>query len=488
MSIAELRKQSDANRIIKSELMKLKKAEINNPVLQQDLIVDAEIQVDDLNNARRILRKNLSSVMPMDKVDEIISDPNIVDDTNIQLINEKWKEFGRQLKDGTQKLSLDRFKVVFKDFIDKLTNPVDEQQLSKLQFIEQALRDIALEQSRYAPVIEKVINDLKDTNLSIDDVNDILGLVNDNVVNIQEIMVKLDSVKKEDGEEPQEQLPVINNWTLDDILKDSNSLNAQYGRNDKDKVAQYKEQLKQILISSPPEDVKKAISQLKKDELKAYENIITGLSRPKERMQLEPLFNKMNPVVREFRNNKLQEYLASNIEPNEARQKTLDDSKAMFGYGLKNISSVVEFGALHLNMNKLKNENKLKLTYKNGNALKEIKLTTVSDKFIDMVMDIVNGKKFSDRKFSMLPEDEKYLYQVMLKKSKLAGDLDVRLDKLTSSTIDELKNEWELTLGQINSGNDSPTLIKRAKELIKIFMDKKMISKSEGLKMLMNIN
>ena len=120
--------------------------------------------------------------------------------------------------------------------------------------------------------------------------------------------------------------------------------------------------------------------------------------------------------------------------------------------------------------------------------MKEIKLTTVSDKFIDMVMDIINGKKFSDRKFSMLPEDEKYLYKVMLKKSKLAGEVDVRLDTLNSSTIDKLKNEWELTFGIINSGNDSPALIKRAKELIKIFMDKKMISKSEGLNILMNIN
>lgn len=487
MSIAELRKQSNANRIVKAELMKLKKAEINNPALQQDLLVDSNIQVDDLNEARRILRKNLSSVVPMDKVDEIISDPNIVDDSNIQLINEKWKEFGRQLKDGTQKLSLDRFKVVFKDFIDKLTNPVDEQQLSKLQYIEQALRDVALEQSNYAPQIEKVINDLNDTNLSIGDVNDILALVNDNVIDLQDIIVKINSVKQDDEEVPEpQQGPVIKKWTLDDIREDSRNLIRDYGNDYQNKITPLKAQLKQILISAPPEDVQQAISQLEEAELKAYNNAILGLSNPKERKQLNPLLRNLNPVVREFRNNKLQEYLASNIEPNEARQKTLDDSKAMFGYGLKN--QVIEFGALHLNVNKLKNENKLKLTYKNGNALKEIKLTTVSDKFIDMVMDIINGKKFSDRKFNMLPEDEKYLYQVMLKKAKLAGDLDVRLDKLNSSAIEKLKNDWELVIGEINSGNDSPALIIRAKVLVKTFMEKKMISKSEGLKMLMNIN
>lgn len=500
-SIAEIRRQADASRIIKGELVKLKKEEVTNPALQKDLLISADIQVDDINEAKRILRKNLSTIMPMEKIDEIVSDPNLVDDSNIQLINESWKEFSRQLKDGTGKLSLDRFKVVFKKFVDELKDPVDEQQLSKLQYIEQALRDIALEQSKYAPQIEKVINDLNDTNLSLSDINDIIGMVNESVINLQDITEKINGVKKEDDDndnpnperdiiDPNELDPNVVEialWTDDDIKKESTNLIRDYGKDYANKITPLKEQFKQFLISAPPEDVQNAIDKLRDAELKAYNDAIRGLSKPKERLQLNTLLPKINPVVREFRNNKLEEYLANNMKPNEAKQRSLEDSKSMFGYGMK-MNPLVEFGVLMLNINKLKNENKLKLTYKNGSALKEIKLTPVSDKFIDMVMDILQGKKFSDRKFSLLTEDEKYLYKIMLKKAQLAGDLDVRLDKLTSSSVDKLKNDWELVIGEINAGNDSPQLIKRAKELVKMFMDKRMISKTEGLNMLMNIN
>ena len=53
--------------------------------------------------------------------------------------------------------------------------------------------------------------------------------------------------------------------------------------------------------------------------------------------------------------------------------------------------------------------------------------------------------------------------------------------------MEKLKNEWEIVHGQLSSGNDSPVLKKRAKELIQLFIDKKLISKSEGVNLLMKL-
>lgn len=486
MSIAELKKQADANRIIKNELMKLKISAVSNPELQPDLLVDANLQLDDLNEAKILLRKNLSSVMPIEKIDEIVNDASLVDDSNIQLINEKWKEFSRQLKDGPR-LSFDRFKEVFGTFVDNITNPMNEQQLNKLQYIEQALRDIAMEQSNYAPKIQNIIDSLDSHNMTINSIDNILDVVNGDEIDLNDI----ENIIKKDDSSPPKSFEDFPSWTLDNIKVDSDKIVADYGRDYEKKITPLKEKLKKNLINSPPEDVRVAIYRLKEAEINAYNQLLSDLQKPRERKQLPKILEVLNPLVKEYRNSKMREYMIAGVSPEEAKSKTLTDSKDMFGYGLKNNNTpkgkIIDFGCLNLNIDKLKNENKLKLTYKNGNALKEIKLTSVSDKYIDMVMDIVQGKKFNERKFNSLSEDEKYLYQVMLKKAKLAGDVDVRLDQLNSSTIDKLKNEWEVTFGEINSGNNSKALIKRAKELINIFIDKRMISKSEGLKILTNL-
>ena len=485
MSLEELKKQSDANEIVKAELLKLKKSQVTNPILQTDLIVDANLQLDDINEAKRILKKNLASLMPVDVIDEIVNDNSIVDDSNIQLINEKWKDFMRRLKDGTTRLSLDRFKIVFKDFIDKITNPVNEQQLNKLQYIEQALRDIAMEQSNYAPKIEKIINSLDEQNLSIENINDILDIMNSDDVDLNEIE---DIVKPVDSSPP-ERLDMANfpSWSLNDVNVDSRRLISDYGNDYRGKITPWKNKLKELLQNSPPQDVQDALRKLSDEEQKAYLKLIKELSKPRERKQVKHIVIDLDPVVMEYRNNKIQDYMTTGFSPDEAKAKSLVDSKATFGYGMKNKSNVVPFGVLMLNIDKLHNESKLKLTYKNGNMVKEIKLTAVSDSYIDMVNDILQGKKFNERKFKMLPEDEKYLYKMMLKKSKLAGEIDVRLDNLTSSEIEKLKNEWAVVFGEINAGNNSRELHKRAKELINIFITKRMISKSEGLKMLTNL-
>ncbi|MFN9111975.1 MAG: hypothetical protein ACK5XN_18070, partial [Bacteroidota bacterium] len=73
------------------------------------------------------------------------------------------------------------------------------------------------------------------------------------------------------------------------------------------------------------------------------------------------------------------------------------------------------------------------------------------------------------------------------KKSRLYADLDVRMDSLGTPSIDKLKNEFQVVMGQIEAGNNNPTLLKRAKELIQEFINKKVITKAQGVSMLMDI-
>jgi hypothetical protein len=205
------------------------------------------------------------------------------------------------------------------------------------------------------------------------------------------------------------------------------------------------------------------------------------------------LRTEVAPITTKFKNDRVQDLLERNphMTEREAKAKAEKESREYFGLGVKpdnrtKKEKVVPCGVLQINLDKLHN-NYLKLTYNNNNAVKEIKLTQISPTFRSLVDDILNGKKFSEFKFKKLSDDEKHIYKLMIKKARLAGEVDVRLDQLTSGAIEKLKNEWAKTFGELQAGNDAPQLVKRAKELIQIFIEKRLITRVEGLNLLLKL-
>ena len=104
-----------------------------------------------------------------------------------------------------------------------------------------------------------------------------------------------------------------------------------------------------------------------------------------------------------------------------------------------------------------------------------------------MIEDILNNETFKDKKFNLLDDNEKHLYKMIIKKCKLAGNVNVRLDKLNSSEIDELKNRFNLVIGQIEAGNDNKDIKSEAKDLIQKMISKKLISNNAGINLLLKI-
>ena len=99
----------------------------------------------------------------------------------------------------------------------------------------------------------------------------------------------------------------------------------------------------------------------------------------------------------------------------------------------------------------------------------------------------MNGESFKDKKFNLLDDNEKHLYKMIIKKCKLAGQVNVRLDKLNSSEIDKLKERFQLVIGQIEAGNDNKDIKNEGKDLIDKMVSKKLISKNAGINLLLKI-
>lgn len=232
----------------------------------------------------------------------------------------------------------------------------------------------------------------------------------------------------------------------------------------------------------------------------AARNLGPATTKPKPNLEL---MSELAPYITRFRNFTAEQLKmkgsvdkdGNNIDYSKniplLKQKVEEISKATFGLGIKKDNrtrkeTTTPFGVLQINLDKLK-QNKLKLTYNNNNMVKEIKLSDISNDFKKMVEDILNKKKFSEVKYNKLSDDEKLMYKVMLKKSRVAGDIDVRLDSLGTPSIEKLKNEWEVINGQIMAGNNNATLVKRAKQIIQEFINKKIITKAQGVDILMNL-
>lgn len=121
------------------------------------------------------------------------------------------------------------------------------------------------------------------------------------------------------------------------------------------------------------------------------------------------------------------------------------------------------------------------------NTVHEIKYQTISDKLIKMINDILDNKKFDENDFNKLDENDKIIYKMIIKKCGVANIIDVRLDRLISSELNNLKNDFDVLMGQIGAGNDSQRIKDNAKKMVNQMIDKKMISNNQGLKLLMQL-
>lgn len=147
----------------------------------------------------------------------------------------------------------------------------------------------------------------------------------------------------------------------------------------------------------------------------------------------------------------------------------------------------IEIGTKKINLSKLYNDKKLKILYPDDNIVQGLKMQDITDQMINMIDDILEKKPFDEDNFDLLNNNEKLLYKMIVKKCNIAGLLNIRLDRLNTNELQKIKDDFNVCMGELDAGNDSPKLIKQAKELINEMLDKKMISNNQALNYLRNL-
>jgi hypothetical protein len=130
------------------------------------------------------------------------------------------------------------------------------------------------------------------------------------------------------------------------------------------------------------------------------------------------------------------------------------------GSGLKpishNLPNKIEFGKITISPKKLYYDNVLAIRHKSGKAFTGVPNTSVSDKFVSIIMNLLKGQKPSLKDFSSLDINEKGMYDSLIY---MAG-LQKEVDNTFHDTKNNLKNRLELIEGEIGAGNNNPKLKK----------------------------
>jgi len=134
-----------------------------------------------------------------------------------------------------------------------------------------------------------------------------------------------------------------------------------------------------------------------------------------------------------------------------------------YGVGIKSINDIpkhIDFGNVVLLLNQLYFKNRLSIKYKSLSEIKGFKSVKVSDNFVDLIMNIINGKEYTD-KIKLLKTDEKELFNLLLYKSGIHKIVPNETDDVRQ----KLKERFLITEGEIRAGNNNPAVFKELEDL-----------------------
>ena len=154
-------------------------------------------------------------------------------------------------------------------------------------------------------------------------------------------------------------------------------------------------------------------------------------------------------------------------------QNADDETKQRVGAGLEDIPKTADFGSKKIIYNKLYYHNILSLKYKNGINVKTFNNIKISDKLRSIIINLVQGYKPTTTEINTLSKTEQELYDRLIYLSNLNKSVENTQDK----TVNNLKKRLEIISGEIQAGNNNPTLKTELKSILEKLTNFKVISK-----------
>jgi hypothetical protein len=138
------------------------------------------------------------------------------------------------------------------------------------------------------------------------------------------------------------------------------------------------------------------------------------------------------------------------------------------------------FGNYFIDLKLLKS-NILALKYvKNGNVVTNMGQVYLKDEVKPVIMDLINTGTYRQDEFNKLQGIDKRLLVKLGKYLKI--DIDNSVD------ANEFQKEFQILLGERDSGNDNPLIIKKLKQYVLIALQEGMMTRSAAYQMLIELS
>jgi hypothetical protein len=120
------------------------------------------------------------------------------------------------------------------------------------------------------------------------------------------------------------------------------------------------------------------------------------------------------------------------------------------------LPSLIEFGKVKISPKKLYYNNTLVVKHKSGSSFTGIPNVRVSDQFVNIILNLLKGKKPTMKDFQSLELSEKGIFDTLIYSAGLGKEVDNTFDQ----TKRQLKERLQLVEGEVGAGNTNPALKK----------------------------
>ena len=149
----------------------------------------------------------------------------------------------------------------------------------------------------------------------------------------------------------------------------------------------------------------------------------------------------------------------------------------LYGFGLpEELPDYAQFGKCLILVRKLFYDNILSLVSAKKKQFKGFKTVKVSEKFVELIMQMLKGYKPTSKDLKSLDAKEREIYDELIQLSGLHKSIEHTGDK----TVEELKKRLELIEGEIGVGNDNPELLKELYSTVSLLVHFKKITPKEA--------
>jgi hypothetical protein len=156
------------------------------------------------------------------------------------------------------------------------------------------------------------------------------------------------------------------------------------------------------------------------------------------------------------------------------------------GLSVKETPTYREFGKYAIHIPQLEDEDILNVKYKSLGGIPKFKPFPVSDIFRDFLLDVLDGKRPSERVYLQIdPKERKAFEEISIGAGVWSG---FGLKRTTTNDDEEDRKRFEVLKGIYTAGNNSPQVSQELRRLIVKFINEGKMKRQQGLNLLMELS